>query len=261
MSAGVNGAHNGSTMATGGRALAVIPARGGSKQVPRKNLKLLGGKPLIAVEHRGRARLDRARSLHRLDRRRGDRRGRAVARRRGAVPRPAEYAQDNTPGPAGLPARAAVARRARGYRPAMVVHLRPTLPFREPRQIDEVVPADARGRGGLREVGLPRAASPHKMWKLYDGRRARLGPVRGHAALAAARAGLPASDPGPGLLVGRAGGRDPHRGRSSADRRSASTWCRTSSTPSRAWTWTPTTISSLPRRSWRCSGGRGALCL
>ena len=28
--------------------LGVIPARGGSKGVPRKNIKLLGGKPLIA---------------------------------------------------------------------------------------------------------------------------------------------------------------------------------------------------------------------
>ncbi|MCK4528891.1 acylneuraminate cytidylyltransferase family protein [candidate division WOR-3 bacterium] len=28
--------------------LAIIPARGGSKSIPRKNIKLLGGKPLIA---------------------------------------------------------------------------------------------------------------------------------------------------------------------------------------------------------------------
>src|SRR5688500_2851617 len=48
MNAGANGTHGGATDAKGGRALAVIPARGGSKQVPRKNLKLLGGKPLIA---------------------------------------------------------------------------------------------------------------------------------------------------------------------------------------------------------------------
>ena len=34
-------------MADGLKALGVIPARGGSKMVPRKNLKLLGGKPLI----------------------------------------------------------------------------------------------------------------------------------------------------------------------------------------------------------------------
>ncbi|MEQ9445962.1 MAG: hypothetical protein RJS98_10385, partial [Rhodospirillaceae bacterium] len=32
----------------GYRAIAVIPARGGSKRLPRKNLIELGGKPLIA---------------------------------------------------------------------------------------------------------------------------------------------------------------------------------------------------------------------
>lgn len=31
-----------------GKRLAVIPARGGSKRLPRKNIRLLGGKPLIA---------------------------------------------------------------------------------------------------------------------------------------------------------------------------------------------------------------------
>src|SRR5437763_15255662 len=51
MWAGVSGT-NGSQTLNGtadlhGRARAVIPGRGGSKQVRRKNLKLLGGKPLI----------------------------------------------------------------------------------------------------------------------------------------------------------------------------------------------------------------------
>ena len=35
-------------MSTGRQSLAVIPARGGSKGVPRKNIRLLAGKPLIA---------------------------------------------------------------------------------------------------------------------------------------------------------------------------------------------------------------------
>ena len=35
-------------MYKGKKILAVIPARGGSKGIPRKNIKELGGKPLIA---------------------------------------------------------------------------------------------------------------------------------------------------------------------------------------------------------------------
>ena len=31
------------------RVLAVVPARGGSKGIPRKNLRLLYGKPLVAL--------------------------------------------------------------------------------------------------------------------------------------------------------------------------------------------------------------------
>ena len=60
-----------------------------------------------------------------------------------------------------------------GYRPDMIVHLRPTLPFREPRQIDDVIRL-------LRETGADCVKSvyreqhhPHKMWKM---RGDRLGP-------------------------------------------------------------------------------------
>ncbi|HKW84805.1 MAG TPA: acylneuraminate cytidylyltransferase family protein, partial [Burkholderiaceae bacterium] len=35
-------------MADAGRLLAVVPARGGSKRLPRKNVRPLGGRPLIA---------------------------------------------------------------------------------------------------------------------------------------------------------------------------------------------------------------------
>ena len=43
------------------RVLAIIPARGGSKGVPRKNIKLLGGKPLIAYS------IEAARQSSRID--------------------------------------------------------------------------------------------------------------------------------------------------------------------------------------------------
>ena len=177
MNAGVNGTHGGALDSKGGRALAVIPARGGSKQVPRKNLKLLGGKPLIAWS------IEAARASTELDRcivSTDDEEIAEVARSLGAeVPflRPAELAQDNTP---DLPVFQHAIKwlgEHEGYRPAMVVHLRPTLPFREPRQIDEVVRL-MRGTGADCVKSVYREQHhPHKMWKMHDGPGgARLGP-------------------------------------------------------------------------------------
>ncbi len=44
------------------RCLGIIPARGGSKRLPRKNLSLLGGRPLVAWA------IEAARGAKRLDR-------------------------------------------------------------------------------------------------------------------------------------------------------------------------------------------------
>ena len=151
-------------------ALGIIPARGGSKTVPRKNLKLLGGKPLIAWSI---VAAQAARELDRCIVSTDDEEIAEVARSWGAeVPflRPAEYARDDTPDLPVFQHALAWLAEHQGYRPAMVVHLRPTLPFREPRQIDEVVRR-------LRETGADCVKSvyreehhPHKMWRLRDGR-------------------------------------------------------------------------------------------
>src|SRR4051812_883607 len=161
---GTNGTHaqNGSAD-TVQRALAVIPARGGSKQVPRKNLKLLGGKPLIQWS------IEAARAATELDRcivSTDDEEIAEMARALGAeVPflRPAEFAQDNTP---DLPVFQHAIRwlgEHEGYRPAMVVHLRPTLPFREPRQIHHRAALVREPRGDRRKAGHPRPPPPPKM--------------------------------------------------------------------------------------------------
>lgn len=80
------------------RILGLIPARGGSKGIPRKNVKLISGKPLIAwtIEAALRSRQLAAVVVSTDDAEIAD-----VARRYGAqVPfmRPAELAQDGTPG-------------------------------------------------------------------------------------------------------------------------------------------------------------------
>jgi pseudaminic acid cytidylyltransferase len=77
--------------------IAVIPARGGSKRIPRKNIKLFAGKPMIAYA------IEAAREAHVFDRiivSTDDSEIMHVARRYGAeVPfvRPEDLADDHTP--------------------------------------------------------------------------------------------------------------------------------------------------------------------
>jgi len=76
--------------------LAIIPARGGSKGIPRKNIRLLAGKPLIAYT------IEAARQSHKVDRvivSTEDTEIAKIAARYGAevIKRPEELAKDETP--------------------------------------------------------------------------------------------------------------------------------------------------------------------
>jgi CMP-N-acetylneuraminic acid synthetase len=150
--------------------LAIVPARGGSKGIPRKNVIPVGGKPLIAHS------IEQARSSRFVTRTivsTDDAEIAGVARTHGAeVPflRPAEYAQD-------LSLDLDVFRHAlqwlaehEGYRPELVVHLRPTGPVRRVELIDQAIAmmlehpeADA-----LRSVSAP-IQTPYKMWRIDGG--------------------------------------------------------------------------------------------
>jgi N-acylneuraminate cytidylyltransferase len=81
-------------MVTGRGVLAVIPARGGSRSIPRKNVRLLGGHPLVAYSI---AAAKQAASLSRIIVSTDDPEVAEIARAYGAdVPfmRPAELATD-----------------------------------------------------------------------------------------------------------------------------------------------------------------------
>lgn len=118
--------------------LALIPARGGSKGIARKNLVELDGKPLV-VHSIGHA-LAAAR-VSRVVVSTEDEEIAKVARAAGAeVPfrRPPELAADETlDWPVFAHALAALA--VEGYQPDLVVHLRPTTPHREASWIDACV--------------------------------------------------------------------------------------------------------------------------
>lgn len=118
--------------------LAVIPARGGSKGVPQKNIRPLLGEPLIAWTI---AQSLAARRLGRVVVSTDDARIAAVAKARGAeVPfiRPSELAQDSTATePVLLHALAEL--EGGGYSPEAVVLLQATSPSRRPGAIDRAI--------------------------------------------------------------------------------------------------------------------------
>jgi len=147
--------------------LALIPARGGSKTIPRKNIIDFAGYPLIAYSiAAGLAAETVTRVIVSTD----DAEIAEISRRFGAETpfiRPGEHALDQTP---DLP----VFQHAlewldanEGYRPDIVVQLRPTSPFRRVWHIDQAVyrlverpDADA-----VRTVCIP-FQNPFKMWRI-----------------------------------------------------------------------------------------------
>lgn len=119
--------------------IAIIPARGGSKGIKRKNLVPFNGKPLLAhsIIHALEARLV-SRVLVSTD----DEEIRRVALEYGAEApflRPKELAEDHV---LDLPVFEHALRYledVEGYHPDIVVHLRPTAPHRNPEWIDAAV--------------------------------------------------------------------------------------------------------------------------
>lgn len=147
--------------------LAVIPARGGSKGIPGKNIRPFCGRPLIAYSV---AAARAAETVTRVVLDTDDERIAEAGRACGAETpflRPAELAQDETP---DWPVfRHLLDRLAReeGYSPEAVVHLRPTSPIRPRGCVDEAV------RRLLREPEADCVRSvaaseqnPYKMWRL-----------------------------------------------------------------------------------------------
>ena len=119
--------------------IAVIPARSGSKGVPDKNIKLLGGHPLIAYSIAA-ARL--ARSIDRIMVSTDSTVYANIARNYGAeVPflRPGEFASDTSTDYDFIKHVLDWMEENEGYQAEYLVHLRPTTPLREPRYIDAAI--------------------------------------------------------------------------------------------------------------------------
>lgn len=147
--------------------LALIPARGGSKSIPRKNIRNFDGHPLIAYSiAAGLAAETVTRVMVSTD----DEEIAAISRRYGAEApflRPAEFSQDHTPDLPVFQHALQWLEANESYRPEIVVQLRPTSPLRRTRHIDQAVlrlierpEADA-----VRTVCIP-FQNPFKMWRI-----------------------------------------------------------------------------------------------
>ncbi|WP_168220571.1 cytidylyltransferase domain-containing protein [Azospirillum thermophilum] len=150
-------------------AMALIPARGGSKSVPRKNVRIVGGKPLIAWSIEDALKATRVtRVIVSTD----DDEIAEIARAWGAeVPfrRPAEISGDVSVDYDFHRHALEWLRKEEGYEPEQVVLLRPTTPDRHPAVIDAAIGLFAAHpeADSLRSVS-PASFSPYKMWRLQE---------------------------------------------------------------------------------------------
>ena len=151
--------------------LALIPARGGSKGIPHKNIREFAGYPLIAWSI---AAGSQAKSVSRVIVSTDDDQIADVAREYGAeVPfmRPHDLAQDRTPDLPVFEHALKWLEDIEGYKPDYIVQLRPTSPIRPTDMVDGAVKIlienpDADSVRGV----VPASQNPYKMWnfKGYD---------------------------------------------------------------------------------------------
>lgn len=157
--------------------LALIPARGGSKSIPHKNIYPIRGKPLIAytiIEAK------KAKLVDRVIVSTDDEAIARVARRYGAETpflRLKRYAGDHTPDLPVFQHAIRWLRTQERYRPDIVIHLWPTSSLRFAKHIDEGIrllmkhpEADS-----VRSVSTP-PQTPFKMW-LLGGKTAPMQPL------------------------------------------------------------------------------------
>jgi len=147
--------------------LAVIPARGGSKGIPRKNIKNFAGYPLIAYSIQ--AALN-SKHVTRIVVSTDDNEIAEVARSFGAeIPfmRPSKFAQDTTLDFPVFENLLQTLQETENYQPDIVIQLRPTSPIRPIGLVDEAIEIllNSPEIDSVRGV-VPSGQNPFKMWKI-----------------------------------------------------------------------------------------------
>ena len=145
--------------------LAVIPARAGSKSVPHKNIRLIGGKPMLAhsIEH-----AKQSQYINRVIVSTDSEEYAKIAREYGAeVPflRPQEYATDTALDYDVFFHALTWLKEREGYEADIVVQLRPTYPIRNVSDIDNMIRLlmDNPQADSVRSMAKA-TEIPYKMW-------------------------------------------------------------------------------------------------
>lgn len=150
--------------------VALIPARGGSKSIPGKNIKPLGGMPLLAYSIAAGL---QAELVQRVLVSTDSAEIADVARAWGAeVPflRPADLAEDSTTDFPVFEHALHWLAENEGYRPDIIVQLRPTSPFRPPGLVDSAIRALLENPEADSVRGVtPSGQNPYKMWRIEQG--------------------------------------------------------------------------------------------
>lgn len=145
--------------------LAVIPARAGSKSVPHKNIRIIGGKPMLAHSI---AHAQKSKYINRIIVSTDSEEYASIAKEYGAeVPflRPAEYATDTALDYDVFYHALTWLKNREGYEADVVVQLRPTYPIRDVHDIDNMIQLllDHPKADSVRSMAKA-TEIPYKMW-------------------------------------------------------------------------------------------------
>lgn len=146
------------------KVIAIIPARGGSKSIPHKNILPLAGKPLIYYAIRE-AFLSRKLDWFVVST--DDPKISDICKKYGAdVPflRPKKYAQDKTREQPVFKHALLWLEKHRGWKPEIILNLRPTAPLRRAEEIDACIQLMRKTNCDSIKTVVPAYMHPHKMW-------------------------------------------------------------------------------------------------
>ena len=149
--------------------LAIIPARGGSKGIKKKNMALLNGQPLLKYTFDA---AKKSRFINKIILSTDDDDFAAYGAENGieVCMRPSEFAGDKTPMKDVIDHHLSELKQA-GYEPDIFILLQPTSPLRTERHIDEALEAlinDKEADAAVSVVDIPHEYLPMKIMKLKD---------------------------------------------------------------------------------------------